>query len=108
MVAQLKALSSMPQPDRNHCDCKTDIFAFGTLFYFMVTGKPPFPELDTADDEDEICRRFKYGEFPILEYRQGGGVMLKCWTGGYESATKIGLDLKILERVGLDTSAVIR
>lgn len=28
--------SSMPRPDPNHCDRKTDIFALGTAIYFMV------------------------------------------------------------------------
>jgi serine/threonine protein kinase len=98
-------MSSMPRPDRNHCDRKTEIFAFGTALYFMVTGKPPFPDLDTVDDEDEIRRRFECGEFPSLEYRQGGDVVRKCWMGGYESATEIVFDLQKLERVELDTTA---
>ncbi|KAF2877368.1 kinase-like domain-containing protein [Massariosphaeria phaeospora] len=94
------AMSSMPRPDRNHCDRKTDMFAFGTALYFIVTGKPPFPDLDTVDDEDEVRRRFQCREFPSLEYHQGGNVVRKCWTGGYEFAAEIVLDLQKLERLG--------
>jgi len=93
-------MSSMPRPDRYHCDRKTDIFAYGTAVYFMMTGKPPFPDLDTADDEDEIIRRFQCREFPSLHDYQGGNVVRKCWTGGYEFADAIVLDLKDLERSG--------
>lgn len=60
-------MSSMPRRDRTHCDRKTDLFAFGAVIYFMMVGKPPFPDLDTVDNGDEICRRFKYREFPPLE-----------------------------------------
>lgn len=92
------AMSSMPRPDRNHCDCKTDLFALGTTIYFIVTGQPPFPGLDPVDDEDEIRRRFECDEFPSLEQHRGGEVVRRCWMRGYESATEVMLDLQNLER----------
>ena len=90
-------LSSMPRPDRNHCDRKTDIFALGTAIYFMITGDLPFPDLDPMDDEDEIQRRFEDGEFPPLEASLGGDIIRKCWMGGYKSADEIIRDLRTLE-----------
>ena len=71
-------MSSMPRPNQNYCDRKTDIFALGTAVYFMITSHPPFADLDTVDDEDEIQRRFRDGEFPRLETRCGGHVIQRC------------------------------
>lgn len=58
-------MSSMPRSDRNHQDRKTDLFAFGTALYFILTDEMPFPELG-IDDEDEIQERFARQEFPPL------------------------------------------
>jgi serine/threonine protein kinase len=88
------AMASMPRLDRNHCNQKTDIFAFGTALYFIMTGLPPFPDLDTVDDEDEIRRRFECCEFPPLEPYRGGDVVRKCWMGSYGCATEIVFDLQ--------------
>jgi len=91
-----RTTSSMPREnpyDQNH---KTDIFALGTAIYFMMTGHPPFPNLDAVDDEDEIQRRFRDGQFPHLEKYCGGDVIQKCWNGGYESAGEIVKDLEKL------------
>ncbi|KAH8910546.1 kinase-like protein [Coniochaeta sp. PMI_546] len=89
-------MSSMPRLDRNYCDYKTDIFALGTAIYMMMEGHPPFADLDPVDDEDEIQRRFKDGEFPALDEYWGGDVIRKCWTGGYQSATEVVQDLQKL------------
>lgn len=38
------------------------LFALGSVFYFIFTGKVPFPELG----EDEVAKNFKAGVFPDL------------------------------------------
>jgi serine/threonine protein kinase len=89
-------MSSMPRPDRNYCTRNTDIFALGTAIYFMMTGQPPYPDLDTIDNEGEIRTRFEDGEFPPLEQHQGGEVVRSCWKGHYESAIEVMLALQTL------------
>ena len=89
-------MSSIPRPDRKHCGRKSDMFAFGTALYYMVTGQPPFPGLDTAHDEVEINRRFQEREFPPLDQFRSGDVLRKCWEGSYLDATEIVHDLKKL------------
>jgi serine/threonine protein kinase len=86
-------MSSMPRPDRNYQDRKTDIFAFGTALYFILTDKLPFPEL-SVDDEDEIRRRFARQDFPPLEQLAGGDVIRNCWTGVYDDASRAMVDLQ--------------
>ncbi|KAF1960727.1 kinase-like protein [Byssothecium circinans] len=88
--------SSMPRADPTSANRKTDIFALGSAIYFMMSGRPPFSELDSWKDREEIERRFKTGQFPPLGEIQGGGVVKRCWTGRYESADQAIHDLKEL------------
>ncbi|KAF2731949.1 kinase-like protein [Polyplosphaeria fusca] len=92
-----RSMSSMPRSDHNNHDHKTDIFALGTALFVIVTGNLPFPDLDTLD-EDEIQRRFEEHEFPPLEKLPGGDVIRNCWTGSYNSASEIIVDLQKLEK----------
>jgi len=87
-------MSSMPRSDRNHLDRKTDIFALGTALFFVITGQPPFPDLDAVDSEDEVQIRFKRHEFPPLENLPGGDVIRNCWTGKYDEAIETIVDLQ--------------
>jgi serine/threonine protein kinase len=91
-----RSMSSMPRSERNHHDYRTDIFAFGTALYVMISGQLPFPDLDTLD-EDEIYRKFENLEFPPVEELLGGDVIRKCWIGEYANAAEIVGDLQRLE-----------
>ncbi|KAG4436401.1 hypothetical protein IFR05_008124 [Cadophora sp. M221] len=91
-------MSSMPRPNRNYQDRKTNIFAFGTVLYIILTDELPFPEL-SIDDEDEIEReierRFARQDFPPpLEQLPGGDVIRNCWTGVYGNASRAMVDLQ--------------
>lgn len=97
---QLIGLSSenvkacMPRADPDYAHEKTDIFALGTLFYSIVAGHEPFPELDSFTQEEEIEEKFKSGQFPIVQYAGMTAIIHSCWRGLYDSANRIVVDLE--------------
>lgn len=82
--------SYLPRPG-DYSDERSDLFALGCAFYEILTGHEPFPELDGLDDEEEIERRYRIGEFPLTEDVLCGGIVHKCWTLQYASC-KLCLD----------------
>jgi serine/threonine protein kinase len=88
--------SSMPRSDPNYADKKTDIFALGSAIYYIMEGHEPFPELNSLDDNDEseIIRRYTSGCFPPLRSHWVVNVVHRCWSGSYESAMEVVVDLK--------------
>jgi serine/threonine protein kinase len=94
--ASESTMSSMPRPDVNLCNEKTDMFALGTAIYVIMSGQLPFPDLDPAEDEHEIQRRFRECEFPPLETFQTGFVVRKCWMGDYSTASEIVTDIRCM------------
>lgn len=104
--ARYNTLSSMPRDDEDHCDCQTDRFALGTAIYYIMNGQRLFPDLDPVEEDGEVQRRFRAGEFPMLEDERGGQVIRKCWMGEYETSSQVVDDLQgvhqALERDGGD------
>ncbi|KAL8940144.1 MAG: hypothetical protein Q9211_002418 [Gyalolechia sp. 1 TL-2023] len=85
--------SSMPRDNPSHADRKTDIFALGSAYYYIMEGHEPFPDLDSLDDEDEIVERFKSRQFPRLQSSLMNRVIHKCWAGEYDTADAVLQDL---------------
>ncbi|PYH71767.1 kinase-like protein [Aspergillus vadensis CBS 113365] len=54
----------MPRVHGDIANAKTDIFALGSLFYHIMTGHGPFPELNDWEYDEEIEERYKNGQFP--------------------------------------------
>lgn len=91
------ALAQMPRPDKNRYDAKTDLFSMGTTMFHIMTGSPPFTDLDTYDDAEEVERRFREAEYPRLDECYCGEAIRKCWKGLYQSADALVKDLECLE-----------
>lgn len=89
----LNIKSFMPRADPNYSDRKTDIFALGSTFYYIMQGHEPFPDLDPFDDEEQIETRFTSRQFPKLESLLMNRVTHKCWAGEYDSAEAVLQDL---------------
>lgn len=69
---------------------KDDLFAFGTLAYYLTTGKEPYEE----KANEEIIELYANGIFPLVSGLEMGRIMLKCWMGGYSSATEVLEDIR--------------
>lgn len=65
-------------------------------FYYILTGQPPFPGLDTTDDKAKINRRSQEHELSPLDQFRSGDVLSKCWEGSCFDATETVHDLKKL------------
>jgi hypothetical protein len=68
----------------------TEIFALGTAFYVMISGQEPWPELEEPKDRMKIRERIVNRQFPDTE-ELGilGGIVTKCWNGGFDSMTDV-------------------
>lgn len=97
-------MACMPRADYDSSNVQTDLFAFGTTLFYIMTGGLPFPDLDPGEDEDEIQARFRAGELPQLERSSGGEVVRGLWMGSYQSAQDVVRDLLEVEKLGAETS----
>lgn len=86
--------SFMPRVNPNHADWRTEIFALGSAFYYIMEGHEPFPELDPDHDEERIVERFSSGQFPEIECSSMNRVIHKCWAGEYALVDSVLQDLK--------------
>ena len=86
--------SFMPRVNSNYADWKTDIFALGSAFYYIMEGQEPYPDLDPDLHEEQIIERFTSSQFPTIEYSPMNRVMYKCWAGEYDSVDAVSQDLK--------------
>ena len=85
--------SFMPRVDSNHADWKTEIFALGSAFYYIIEGCEPYPDLDPNYDEEQIVKRFISRQFPKIEFSPMNSIMHKCWAGEYGSVDTVLQDL---------------
>ncbi|KAL8939914.1 MAG: hypothetical protein Q9211_002518 [Gyalolechia sp. 1 TL-2023] len=92
-LARENTKSCMPRAYPDYSDRKTDIFALGSAFYYIMQGHEPFPDLDSSRNEDQIEARFIARQFPKLDSHLMNRVTHKCWAGEYESAEAILQDL---------------
>ena len=92
-LARENIKSFMPRADPNYSDRKTDIFALGSTFYYILQGHEPFPDMDSFNNEEQIEARFASHQFPEMDSLLMNYVTHKCWTGEYDSAEAVLQDL---------------
>ena len=79
---------------------KGDVFALGSVLYFIVVGMEPYGDLK----EEEVDNLFKNGQFPNVDAIACGGVIRGCWCGSLSIAEQVITGLNCIEWED-DTSA---
>lgn len=75
------------------CSVVTDLFALGSSFCQIITGRHPYAELS----DKEVEKRFACGDFPSVSGIPFGDTIRRCWRCEIDSA-QIVLDSLIAER----------
>lgn len=89
---QLPMLDSSSESENVIITKETEIFAFGSTLYEMVTGRPPYDDKTDA----EVERLFSSGEYPKgSDAAVLGSVITKCWNVEFSSMDEV---LKSIER----------
>ena len=57
------------------CGVDTDLFALGSSFYQIITGRQPYAELS----DKEVEKRFACGDFPSVSGIPFGDTIRRCW-----------------------------
>ncbi|KAF1842061.1 kinase-like protein [Cucurbitaria berberidis CBS 394.84] len=83
----------LPRTPADHARIKTDLFALGGVIYFIMMGHEVFPDLDSSNDEQEIERRFRAGDFPADQHAFSK-ITGNCWKLCYSSAQQVLADLQ--------------
>jgi serine/threonine protein kinase len=83
--------TSHSDPDMEDPSEKTEIFALGSTFYEILTGRKPYE----GRDDVEIERAFRKGNFPNLKSLPAlNTVIFNCWRGQYQTTAELLQDLK--------------
>ena len=69
-----------------------DLFAVGSTIYNVMTGRPPYHDLE----DDEVDARFGRREYPEVDGLLFEQLILGCWKGTIPSA-RVLLDIVLSE-----------
>jgi len=72
----------LPRAWQDPPNAKSDLFAFGSVLYYIMTGREPY---DTLSDE-EVMRIFEQRVFPDVGKLQCGSTIKGCWAEVFESS----------------------
>lgn len=72
---------------------QTDLFLWGCVVYELMVGHWPGHEEGASRSWDDMSHMIARQEWPELEREYLGEMVLKCWTGGYESSQRLRMAL---------------
>lgn len=83
----------LPRDIKSDSTIQTDIFAFGSTLYEIMTCTQPYHDLD----DEKVEELFQQGIFPSLELVPCGQIIQKCWTGGFQSVKDVQAALQKIQ-----------
>ncbi|KAJ5159144.1 uncharacterized protein N7500_008795 [Penicillium coprophilum] len=99
--------SFQPRIHGDYADVHTDLFALGSVIYYIMTGHEIFPELDSLEDDEEILSLFERGIFPSDEQEHVCYYITeKCWKQKYQSAGDVVQDIAQLQGISEKDSGI--
>ncbi|KAI1499061.1 kinase-like domain-containing protein [Biscogniauxia marginata] len=75
----------LPRDWRDPPNARTDLFALGSVMYYIMTGREPYKDLS----DDEVTAKYERKEFPDVEALKCGNAIRGCWTGDLKSAEDV-------------------
>ncbi|TWU77384.1 hypothetical protein ED733_006057 [Metarhizium rileyi] len=87
-----------PREDEFEADLYTDLFAFGSTIYFIMTDHEVFSDIVAGQPgwDEKVKLRFQSSIFPNDAHILAA-ITQKCWTRQYGSATEVLEDIKAIE-----------
>jgi len=75
----------LPRDWRDPPNARTDIFALGSVMYYIITGRQPYDNLP----DDEVVAKYTQKDFPEVESIPCGNAIKECWKGDFRSAEDV-------------------
>ncbi|CAD6504302.1 BgTH12-06034 [Blumeria graminis f. sp. triticale] len=85
----------LPREECSTPTVQTDLFAFGSVVYYFMTGHEPYESLS----EDQVTAQFSREIFPNVDTILGGSVILGCWKKRFKNADQVFQALTKLGKV---------
>ena len=75
----------LPRDWRDPPNVNSDLFALGSVMYYIMTGREPYEDLS----DNEVTAKYEWKEFPDVDALTCGSAIKGCWNGDFNSADDV-------------------